>query len=145
MDINISDKYDENDVNFLRKKILEFNEINMDMKAIIEPVCFSIKNEDTIIAGISGIIYMNEAHVDLLWVDDALRGSGYGKLLLQKFEDFASKENCRHILLDTFSFQAPDFYISCGYELLHTLDYSPIKKSKRYYLKKQLHISNANL
>ena len=45
------------------------------------------------------------------------------------------EKGCHLIHLDTFDFQAKDFYIKHGYEVFGVLDECP-KKHKRYYLKK---------
>jgi hypothetical protein len=43
---------------------------------------------------------------------------------------------CHSARLDTFSFQAPEFYRRMGYEVFGVLDYPP--DHKRIFLKKQL-------
>ncbi|WP_419727432.1 hypothetical protein [Terrisporobacter petrolearius] len=49
----------------------------------------------------------------------------------------AKEEKCNLIHLDTFDFQAKDFYIKNGYEIFGVLDECP-KNHKRYFLKKSL-------
>lgn len=48
----------------------------------------------------------------LLWVDESVRHDGYGSQLLHEIEGIAKEKGCRLILLDSFSFQAPEFYKS---------------------------------
>ena len=55
--------------------------------------------------------------------------------LLKEIENIAIEKGCHLIHLDTFDFQAKDFYIKHGYEVFGVLDECP-KKHKRYYLKK---------
>ena len=54
---------------------------------------------------------------------------------LKEIENIAIEKGCHLIHLDTFDFQAKDFYIKHGYEVFGVLDECP-KKHKRYYLKK---------
>lgn len=56
-----------------------------------------------------------------LWVDEALRHEGQGTRLMQAFEQAAMARGCRTFYLDTFSFQALDFYRSLGYEVALTI------------------------
>jgi GNAT superfamily N-acetyltransferase len=54
-------------------------------------------------------------HISLLWVDDQFRRSGLGTLLLKRAEAEAKGRGATGILVDTFSFQAPEFYEKHGY------------------------------
>lgn len=54
-------------------------------------------------------------------------------------EKSAIKKGCELIHLDTFDFQAKDFYLKYGYEIFGVLEDCP-EKHKRYYSKK--HIQN---
>ena len=45
------------------------------------------------------------------------RRQGVGERLLQHFEKAAATRGCTLVYLDTFSFQAPDFYRRCGYHV----------------------------
>ena len=48
--------------------------------------------------------------VDILWVDEPLRGAGLGTQLLQQAEAEAQEAGCSRAVLDTFEFQALPFY-----------------------------------
>jgi len=56
-----------------------------------------------------------EIHVDDLWVDKAWRNKGYGRKLLQSLEAHFQGKGFNNINLVTNAFQAPEFYIKCGY------------------------------
>jgi len=76
-------------------------------------------------------------HIDLLWVKDELRGRGYGHHLLTLAEQEARQRGAKNAYLDTFSFQAPDFYKQHGYQVFGELqDFPP--GHQRYFLTKQL-------
>jgi len=54
--------------------------------------------------------------IDWLWVANSVRGAGVGSMLMDKAEAVARERGCIGAYVDTFSFQAPDFYQSRGYE-----------------------------
>lgn len=53
--------------------------------------------------------------IDLMWVRPEARGSGLGRELLAAVEEQARQRGCRWSKLNTWEFQAPDFYGRCGY------------------------------
>ncbi|WP_221633936.1 GNAT family N-acetyltransferase [Nocardioides luti] len=53
--------------------------------------------------------------VDLMWVSPDRRGEGLGRSLLDAVEEQARARGCRWSKLNTWDFQAPDFYARCGY------------------------------
>ena len=101
-------------------------------------LCFVLQTpEQEFVGGVIGEIYWGWLHIDLLWVKDELRGSGYGRRLLMSIEDKARQRGVKNAYLDTFSFQAPDFYKERGYQVFGELqDFPP--GHTRYYLTKQL-------
>ncbi|MDF1607623.1 GNAT family N-acetyltransferase [Hoeflea sp. YIM 152468] len=53
--------------------------------------------------------------IKLLGIAEAQRGSGAGRALLARAEEFARQKRLVGVYLDTFAFQAPGFYQSMGY------------------------------
>lgn len=95
-------------------------------------------NEDKIIAGINSKMYCwNCLYIDSLWVDSEYRREELGTKLLNEVEKIAIEKGCKLIHLDTFDFQAKDFYIKQGYEVFGILDSCP-ENHKRYYMKKSV-------
>ncbi|MBE6072318.1 MAG: GNAT family N-acetyltransferase [Clostridium butyricum] len=95
-------------------------------------------NKGEIIAGINSKMYCwNCLYIDSLWVDVNYRKEGLGTKLLTEIEEIAAKRGCRLIHLDTFDFQAKDFYIKQGYEIFGVLDDCP-ENHRRYYMKKNM-------
>ena len=64
--------------------------------------------------------------IRILWVSEALRGQGFGQRLVEMAERRATERGCRHVFLDTFSFQAPGFYEKLGYQI-----YAPARRTGR--------------
>ena len=103
-----------------------------------QSLCFVLKAPDQeIVGGVIGATYWDWFHLDLLWVKDDLRGCGHGHRLLTLAEDEARRRGARNAYLDTFSFQAPDFYEQHGYRVFGELqDFPP--GHQRYFFAKQL-------
>ncbi|HEV2336435.1 MAG TPA: GNAT family N-acetyltransferase [Stellaceae bacterium] len=91
---------------------------------------------DQIHAGLIGHIYAGWLFVVLLWVDADLRHGGIGRGLLEAAEQRALALGCHSAWLDTFSFQAPEFYRKLGYREFARLDYPP--DHQRIFFKKPL-------
>ena len=101
-------------------------------------VCFALQTSDNTIVGVVlGELFWDWFHIDLLWIPEELRGHGYGHQLLLKIEEEAKKRGAKNIFLDTFSFQAPEFYKKHGYQIFGELkDFPP--GHQRYFFTKQL-------
>jgi N-acetylglutamate synthase-like GNAT family acetyltransferase len=85
-------------------------------------LCFVLQSSDNeIVGGALGELYWEWFHLDLLWLKDELRGYGYGHSLLLQIENEARQRGAKNIFLDTFSFQAPDFYKQHGYQVFGEL------------------------
>lgn len=125
----------------VRKKLVEFNlsQASGDLTDDVGTVEITLLNEqDELVAGITASIYWKQMHVDFLWVDESLRGQNKGTELLAKAEEIARQHHCRYIQLETFSFQAPEFYKKQGFTIFGILDDSPYDGAKQYFLKKVL-------
>lgn len=95
-------------------------------------------NDGKIIAGINSKMYCwNCLYIDSLWVNDNFRNEKIGSKLLNEIEKIAIERGCKLIHLDTFDFQAKDFYIKQGYEIFGVLNDCP-DNHKRYYMKKDI-------
>ena len=72
-----------------------------------------------------------------MWVREDLRGQGFGRQLLKLAEEEARLRGAKNAYLDTFSFQAPAFYKSLGYQEFGRLDDFPDGHT-RFFLTKSL-------
>lgn len=95
-----------------------------------------VRNEDgTMLGGAYGRIAWGWMYVELLWIDDSLRGTGVGTKLLKGLEQQANELDVYRYHLSTTSFQALDFYKKMGYEVFGEVDDMPPGYST-YFLKK---------
>jgi len=103
-----------------------------------QSLCFALRGPDQeVVGGVIGSTHWGWLHIDLMWVKEELRGRGYGHRLLTLAEDEARQRGATNAYLDTFSFQAPDFYKRHGYQVFGELREFP-PGHQRYYLTKQL-------
>ncbi|MET7288594.1 N-acetyltransferase [Streptomyces sp. NPDC005573] len=77
--------------------------------------------------GLVGHTWAGWLHVTYLWVDAAHRGTGLGSRLLAHAEHLARTDRgCAAARLETWDFQAPDFYRKQGYDVVCVIpDYPP--------------------
>ena len=90
-----------------------------------------------LMGGIVGTIWGHCVEITSLWVHPSLRGHGYGRRLLQTLEQEARAQQCHAAILDTYSFQAPEFYQRLGYEVFGVIDGYP-RGYQKVFLKKRL-------
>lgn len=127
------------EADFIVDKIVEYNLSIVPSKQETDFLWINRIVEDkngNIIAGILSKMYCwNCLYIDVLWVKEEHRKDGLGSRLLKEIESVAIEKGCYLIHLDTFDFQAKDFYIKHGYEVFGVLDECP-EGHKRYFLKK---------
>jgi GNAT superfamily N-acetyltransferase len=89
------------------------------------------------IGGLWGRTAFDWLFVELFFVPEHLRGQGFGSQILRQAESIALQRNCAESWLNTYSFQAPGFYLKQGYEIFGKLDDFP-KGSSRFFFRKAL-------
>lgn len=131
----------DEDAAFVDRELVLYNNsrVPFSQKPAFESFNRVLKNaEGEIIGGSICMMYCWRCfYIDVLWVKDSCRGSGCGSLLLQDAETIAREKECGLIHLDTFDFQARDFYLKHGYEVFGELHDCPPGHT-RYYMKKVL-------
>lgn len=95
------------------------------------------EQSNDVLGGLNGRIFYRWMFIELLVVPEQARGQKLGSRLMAMAEDLARDKDCVGIWLDTFDFQAPDFYRSLGYSEFGQLnDYPP--GHRRYFFQKRL-------
>jgi len=125
------------DINELQGHLRKFNHQQL-WPNVKKPIgCFCRDLEGNMLGGVFGYDSWGWLGIELLWVDEKLRGNDIATTLMQKMEHYAALNGLNRIKLETGSFQALDFYKKIGFELYAELDDYPVGH-KNYYLKKLL-------
>ena len=120
----------------LRSGLNGFNEA-VTGQLLRERIASFIKDENCVVlGGILGEIKWGWLHIEGLWVDDAIRHTGWGARLLATMEQYALSQGITNFHLETTSFQALPFYQKQGYEVFGQLPDMPPGHIS-YFLKKQ--------
>lgn len=103
-----------------------------------EVVAFEAHEEGVYLGGLSARFSpdLKWVFVELLAVAEESRGKGIGGQLMARLEDEARLRGMDGIWLDTFSFQAPDFYRRLGYSEFGRIDGYPQNEARQFFLKR---------
>lgn len=100
-----------------------------------DPVKLKIVESGTIMAGLVGFTCWDWLYIETLAVDADYRGQGLGRRLVLEAERIARERNCHAAWVDTFSFQAPEFYTRLGYTSFGTLPDFPAGQQRVFFRK----------
>ena len=103
----------------------------------LQPLAILIKDEaGRTIGGLWGTSLFRWLIVELLFVPDGCRGAGLGTTIMHRAEAIARQRGCIGIWLDTYSFQAPDFYRRLGFESFGRVEDQPPGAVRHFMLKR---------
>lgn len=129
---------------FLHKGLHHYNKTNnafikKNDKKPTPSFAYSVFEGKTRVGGTYGRVNAGEGwlHVELLYVSEKYRGQDLGSNLMDLAEDLAQKHKCFGMTVETWRFQALDFYKKRGFELYGQLKDCP-PGSELYMLKKVL-------
>ena len=141
MDVEIFRRETPTDAHWeaMRKLLVDYNRNRMGGPSPKLDVVFGLRDPGgaEIGGGLWGDIYWNWLTIYLLVIPETVRRRGVGSALLRKAEAIARENGCVGVRLDTFSFQAPEFYRKHGYETFGELITYPGAHS-RIFLQKRL-------
>ena len=135
MELTLEVEPSSQDIEFLNREINEFNLSQADVPFDGELSYFERDANGEIRAGVYGWTWGGCCEIRYLWVHAELRGQGHGTRLMQAAEQEAVRRGCTQVVLDTHSFQAPDFYRKLGYEIFGTVSDYPLGHQKLYLWK----------
>lgn len=122
-------------IQFLKDQVLQFNVAQTDIDDGKPFAVFFRSKRGEIFAGVSGETWGGCCEIDYLWVHKDMRRRGYGSKLLLAVEREAVARGCRQVVLNTYSFQVPEFYRKFGYQVVCVLPDCP-RHHQKYFLRK---------
>jgi GNAT superfamily N-acetyltransferase len=93
----------------------DFNAAAAPLSGVVALMCVARSGADDVVGGAVGRTWGECCELQQLWVAPVLRRTGIGSRLIRLFEDRAIDRGCLVFYLETFTFQAPDFYREHGY------------------------------
>jgi GNAT superfamily N-acetyltransferase len=124
--IQVTDHPAEADWQWLEDNI---NRLNMHLTGYVDyrPLAVFLRDTNgTIIAGLTAFTWGGTLRILTLWVQENWRRQGYGTQLLTAAEREAQTRGCKQAVVETHSFQAPEFYPDRGYKVCGVTDDYPI-------------------
>jgi ribosomal protein S18 acetylase RimI-like enzyme len=95
-----------------------------------------LKNKsDDLVGAIVVTLLWNGMEINSLWVEESLRGKGWGRKLHKAAENEGLKRGATISYTNTFPWQAPKFYEKLGYKLYGKLEGFPEGSFLSYYSK----------
>jgi GNAT superfamily N-acetyltransferase len=135
--IEIADEPKLDETEFIVQQLIQFNRRCAGEGSFRRLAVFLRDTDENLVGGLIGSTHWQWLYVDIFWIHESHRGGGYGTSLLAAAEQEAVKRGCQYAYLDTFSFQAPEFYQKHGYAVFGELPDFPAGHS-RFFLRKVL-------
>ncbi|MDA0383839.1 GNAT family N-acetyltransferase [Vibrio owensii] len=129
---------EQNDLDFIRDGIRAYNRMHLPDGDVNAIGCFARNDEGKVIGGLTGEMFNNTVFVEYLWVDAEARTSGLGSKLISLLEEQVKPHGVTHLYLDTYSFQALDFYLKLGFEKVGQYSGYPSAGIDKHFLQKQI-------
>jgi GNAT superfamily N-acetyltransferase len=135
--LSLTEVADEKDRMAIAAPLVEYNASQAGPSGN-RPIIVLVKDgADAVIGGLWGHTAYGWLYVQLLVVPASLRGRGVGTEIMQLAEREAVARGCHAAWLDTFEFQAREFYSRNGYECFGELADFP-KGFSRFFMRKTL-------
>ena len=135
MRIRITDDGNEQDIHDIYEMLKSYNLSHREESENVPLGIFYEDGKGKKLAGLTGETFGNWLCIHYLFVEEHLRKEGLGRRLLSAAEKEARQRGCKYAFVDTFSFQAPDFYVKHGYEEVFALQEYPYTGNRYYYTK----------
>jgi GNAT superfamily N-acetyltransferase len=137
--ITLTDQPDPDDVKFVEDGLATFN-LRFATPYGTQKLVVLLRDADgKLVGGLLGLTWWGWLRIDIMWLDEAVRGQDWGTRVIETAEAEAVRRGCRHAFLDTMSFQALPFYLKLGYTVFGELDDLPTDSGhKMHFLQKTL-------
>lgn len=136
-DLVIPDQPTDSDRQAIIDALVAFNTKAAGRSSGFKPLAVLINDPVTgeTLGGLWGKTVYDWLFVELFVVPESFRGQRLGSEILERAETIARERGCVGAWLDTYAFQAPDFYKKHGYELFGVIEDHP-RGLRRFFFKK---------
>jgi ribosomal protein S18 acetylase RimI-like enzyme len=136
MELILSADPTEDEIQVLRDGLEHFNRTTpFGGDRAKNPLAVWLRDDRRVLGGAYGDTHYGWLYLSLLWVDEAWRGQGWGRRLVEHFEAEGVARGCRATWVDTYEFQAPRFYQRLGYLEFGRLEDFPPASARVFYWK----------
>lgn len=135
MKFEVTDTITKENEDIILKGLLEYNLARIEDKNPKDLGVYLKDETGRTVSGLIGNTHGNWLFIKFLWVSEEFRGKTMGSKILQQAEQVARERGCKYSFLDTFSFQAPEFYKKYGYSEVFVLENYPIIGKRHYFTK----------
>lgn len=102
------------------------------------PIALVVREGGVVRGGITAKVHWDVLFVDVVWLDDGLRGRGLGTRLMAEIERLGKQRGAIKAILDTNDWQAPGFYAKLGYTPFGAYSYDAGRKTCILLMKEPL-------
>ena len=121
----------------IRDGLTEFNRTAVNFPEPT-PVNVAVRDQDGALhGGVVARVTHDTLYIDIVWIDDSLRGGGHGRAMIEQVEDKARALGARLAWLYTLSWQARPFYEKLGYRVFGEMPFAD-GAHHRYFMRKDL-------
>lgn len=121
----------------IRDGLTEFNRNAVNFPEPI-PVNVAVRDGDGALrGGVVARVALDTLYIDIVWIDDALRGGGHGRAMMEQVEEKARSLGAKLAWLYTLSWQARPFYEQLGYRAFGEMPFAG-GAHHRYFMRKTL-------
>ena len=104
----------------------------------VDVACVLTGDQGEFYGGLFGEIYTNTLFVKYFWINELKRESGRGREIFTIAEAKVKTMGVTDIYLDTFSFQACEFYLKLGFKEVGRYSGFPMAGVDKIFLQKQV-------
>jgi len=133
--LNVENKPRASDVRVLIEELASYAQSKGQSPDGQELAVFVRDRLSRVVGGVYGTTFWGLFWVQMVWVEESLRGQGYGTELMRIAESEAHGRGCKLARLETFAPETLDFYEKLGYEVFGELEGHPPGRTT-YFLKK---------
>lgn len=126
----------KSDIQVLDDGLEQFNHSTpLGRDRIKNPVAVWLRQRGRVLGGAYGDTHYGWLYLKALWVHEQVRGEGWGSRLIELFEAEGFARGCHGAWVDTYGFQAPNFYERVGYREFGRLEDFPPGSARHFFWK----------